>query len=81
VRRAAEEEPAEERDDVGEVRLLVRVQLTRALFAGSSRVPSPQGKLGGEPCGRATIAVLQINLPQRVALRRQLMAEGAFRLE
>ncbi|MBI4602345.1 MAG: HNH endonuclease [Planctomycetes bacterium] len=35
--------------------------------------------VGRTPSGRATIAVLQINLPQRVAVRRQLIAEGAFR--
>jgi len=30
------------------------------------------------PIGRVTIAVLRINLPDRVALRRSLMEEGVF---
>lgn len=29
-------------------------------------------------CGRATIAVLRINLPYRVAVRASLIEEGAF---
>jgi hypothetical protein len=33
---------------------------------------------GKTPVGRATIAVLNINAPSRVALRQQLIEEGAF---
>jgi 5-methylcytosine-specific restriction endonuclease McrA len=34
--------------------------------------------VGRTPVGRATIAVLAINLPRRVALRRALLEEGVF---
>src|SRR4029077_21030735 len=34
--------------------------------------------IGRTPVGRATIAVLSINLPYRVAQRAALIAEGAF---
>jgi hypothetical protein len=34
--------------------------------------------VGRTPIGRATIAVLQINAPHRVAQRAALMAEGVF---
>jgi HNH endonuclease len=34
--------------------------------------------VGRTPIGRATIAVLAINLPRRVTLRRALMEEGVF---
>lgn len=34
--------------------------------------------VGRTPMGRATIAVLAINLPHRVRQRRQLIAEGVF---
>jgi hypothetical protein len=34
--------------------------------------------VGRTPVGRATIAVLAINLPHRVAFRAALMAEGVF---
>lgn len=34
--------------------------------------------VGRTRCGRATIAVLGINLPERVDLRATLIAEGAF---
>jgi 5-methylcytosine-specific restriction endonuclease McrA len=34
--------------------------------------------VGRTPVGRVTIAVLAINLPYRVALRRALMEEGVF---
>jgi hypothetical protein len=34
--------------------------------------------VGQTAIGRATIALLEINLPQRVALRQALMDEGVF---
>jgi hypothetical protein len=34
--------------------------------------------VGRTPVGRTTIAVLAINLPRRLALRRALMEEGVF---
>ena len=34
--------------------------------------------IGRTPIGRATIAVLAVNLPHRIAQRAALMAEGAF---
>jgi hypothetical protein len=37
--------------------------------------------IGRTPIGRATIAVLSINLPYRVLQRNQLIAEGAFTQE
>jgi hypothetical protein len=37
--------------------------------------------VGRTPSGRATIVVLQINLPQRVAVRKHLILEGAFRTQ
>jgi len=42
-----------------------------------------QGALlvGRTPIGRATIAVLGINLPLRVRLRQALIEEGVFRAE
>ncbi len=37
--------------------------------------------IGRTPIGRTTVAVLEINLPYRVALRRALISEGAFPLD
>jgi hypothetical protein len=34
--------------------------------------------IGRTPIGRATVAVLEINLPHRVAIRQVLMQEGVF---
>ncbi len=34
--------------------------------------------VGRTPCGRATVAVLALNAPDRVALRAELIAEGVF---
>jgi hypothetical protein len=37
--------------------------------------------VGRTAIGRTTVAVLAINLPYRVALRRRLIAEGAFPID